>query len=263
MTIRPTGPARDAEPAAPDAGAEPAASASEASGQNAPTLAEDLLLLLFQPDSGMRAGTGTIAGEGTLYYALAGAVATELVLSGHVRPEGGRVGAGRVEAVPEHPPADLLLRTAWDYIASKPRGMQTVLAAIGPTLRKPVLDRVVERGDIRRSTHKTLGLFETTVLEGDGGARRASLLADVRAVLAEGAAPTARVAALAALLSASGTLPQFSREIPWNSAVATRGKQLEQGDWGANAAAEAVARTLTAIVVGGVIAATASQSRAS
>jgi hypothetical protein len=33
---------------------------------SAPTLAEDLLLVLFQPDS------GTIAGENTLYYVLAG-----------------------------------------------------------------------------------------------------------------------------------------------------------------------------------------------
>ncbi|SFS08625.1 Golgi phosphoprotein 3 (GPP34) [Agrococcus baldri] len=225
------------------------------SAQAAPTLAEDLLLLLFQPGAGGR-GSGAIAGEGTLFYVLAGAVVTELALGGHVRPEGDGGSAARVEAVAGRPPADALLHKAWEYIAVKPRGMQTVLAAIGPMLRKPVLDRVVARGDIRRTSRRALGLFETTVLSGDGGERRASLLEAVRTVLAEGAEPTPRVAALAALLSGSGTLPQFYREIPWNSAVATRGKQLEQGDWGASAASEAVVRTLTAIVVSSVVVAT-------
>ena len=65
--------------------------------------------------------------------------------------------------------------------------------------------------------------------------------------------PTARVAALAALLSASGTLPQFHREIPWTSSVITRAKELERGDWGADATAQAVTRTVTATVVNSVI----------
>ncbi|GAA4887192.1 hypothetical protein HNR25_003676 [Streptomonospora salina] len=39
-----------------------------------PILAEDLLLLLFQPNAGLRSGTGTTAGENTLLSTLAGAV---------------------------------------------------------------------------------------------------------------------------------------------------------------------------------------------
>lgn len=58
----------------------------------------------------------------------------------------------------------------------------------------------------------------------------------------------------AALLSASGTLPQFHREIPWTSPVISRAKDLERGDWGAEAAAAAVTRTVTATVVVIVIA---------
>ena len=90
------------------------------------------------------------------------------------------------------------------------------------------------------------------VLE-DGSGRRASLVADVRRVLVDGAEPRPPVAALAALLSASGTLPQFDREIPWSSPVITRIKELEQGNRGAEAASEAVARTMTAIIVNHVI----------
>lgn len=48
------------------------------------SLAEDLLLLLFQPNSGDRGGTGTIAGENTLFYVLGGAVLADLALGEQV-----------------------------------------------------------------------------------------------------------------------------------------------------------------------------------
>jgi len=218
----------------------------------APSLAEDLLLLLFQPGSGFR-GTGTIAGESTLFYVLAGAALADLGFGEHVRTTSGRFAGTLVEAIEDRPPGDDILRSVWDYVAEKPRGVQTILAAVGPRLREPLLDRLVERGDIHRSTRKSFGLFDTQVLEGSGGDRRKDLVASVRAVLVDGAEPTPRVAALAALLSGSGTLPQFYKEIPWTSAVITRAKELEQGNWGAEAAAEAVARTVTAVIVNNVI----------
>lgn len=125
--------------------------------------------------------------------------------------------------------------------------MQTVLAAIGPTLRAPVLARVVDRGDIVATQHRYLGLFESTVLEDADSDRRARLMTAARAVLVDGAEPSPRTAALVALLWASGTLPQLDPEIPWSSAVIARARQLEQGDWGAGAAGEAVQRTVLAI----------------
>ncbi|MEU4406461.1 GPP34 family phosphoprotein [Streptosporangium sp. NPDC023963] len=225
----------------------------EAKRLGAPTLAEDLLLLLFQPNSGLRSGTGTIAGENTLFYTLAGAVLADLGLGDHVRTDSGWGGTTRVEAVEDHPPSDDILRFTWDYLSEKPRGVQTVLAAVGPTMRGPLLDRLVERGDIRRASRRTLGLFDVKVLEDGGSGRRSRLLEDVRDVLVEGVEPRPRVAALAALLSGSGTLPQFHPEIPWTSSVITRAKELEQGSWGAGAAAEAVARTVTATIVNSVI----------
>jgi hypothetical protein len=216
-----------------------------------PTLPEDLLLLLFQPDS------GTIAGENTLFYTLAGAVLADLGLSGNVRTVSGRGGSTQVEAVADRPPSDDILRLTWDYVAEKPRGVQTVLAAMGPPLRGPLLERLVDRGEIRRASRRTLGLFDRSVLEDGGTGRRAALLADVREVLVDGADPQPRVAALTALIGASGTLPQFHREIPWTSPVIARARQLEQGDWGAGAAGQAVARTVAATIVSNVVIATA------
>jgi hypothetical protein len=201
------------------------------------------MLLLFAPSS------GTIAGEGTLFYVLGGALLAELAQHELVETEDARLHGTLVRAAGDAPPADELLRTAWDYVTDKPRGVQTVLAAVGPTLRGPVLDRLVERGDITRTTRKAMGLFNSTSL-GDGPTgRRAGLVERVRAVLEDGAQPDPRTAALAALLSASGQLPTLHAEIPWNSTVIQRAKALEQGDWGAGAAASAVTRTMTAIVI--------------
>ncbi|WP_431727098.1 GPP34 family phosphoprotein [Verrucosispora sp. TAA-831] len=75
-----------------------------------PTLADDLLLLLFQPRS------GTIAGENTLFYVLAGAVLADLALGGHVATTAN----GRIGASDHVPPADLL-RSTWDYVSDMPR----------------------------------------------------------------------------------------------------------------------------------------------
>lgn len=220
-----------------------------------PTLAEDLLLLLFQPDS------NTIAGEGTLFYTLAGAVLADLGLGEQVRLGTGLLGSTTVEAVGGRPPGDEFLRATWEYVADKPRGVQTVLAGTGTSLRGPLLDRLVERGDLDRRTRKTLGLFETTVLEEGRTGRREQLLADVRAVLVDGAEPDDRTAALAALVYGSGTLPQFDPEIPWNGPVVSRAEALKAGNWGASATAKAVTRTLMATIAGTIVAVTSTAPR--
>lgn len=211
-------------------------------------LAEDLLLLLFQPES------GTIAGENTLFYVLGGAVVTELAQSGDVTIEDAGLRGHLVSAAGDVPPADPVLAQTWEYV-DKPRGVQTVLAAMGPTLRGALLDRLVERGDLRRVSGKVLGLIPTTTLELGDADRRARLVERVRAVLVDGAAADDSTGALIALISASGSLPYFDREIPWNSTVATRGKEFERGDTGADAAGQAVARTMAAVVVNAMVAA--------
>jgi hypothetical protein len=211
-------------------------------------VADDLLLLLFQPDS------GTVAGENTLFYVLAGAVLADLALGGQVTTEDGPLGQTRVRVSNEPAPDDEILREAWEYIAEKPRGVQTVLAAIGPELRAPILDRLVTRGDLRRTKGKVLGFIPSETLEEGDTGRRSDLMSGVRSALVDGTIPDARTAALAALISASGSLPVFHREIPWTSPVIQRAKELERGEWGAHAAAKAVTRTMTSIVVNSVIA---------
>ncbi|WP_109211794.1 MULTISPECIES: GPP34 family phosphoprotein [Microbacterium] len=232
-------PSRDARAAASVAGI--------GSASSEPLLAEDLMLTLFQPES------GTIAAENTLYYVLAGALLAELAERGGAEIEDRGMRGAIVRAAGDQP-TDALLRTAWDYVAEKPREVQTVLAAVGPSLRAPVLDRLVARGDIRREVRKTLGFIPSTALE-LGSGRRADLVRAARAVLVDDAQPHPRTAALIALVSASGAMPVLHREIPWTTPTITRAKQFESGNWGAEAAAAAVTRTMTAVITNAIVAA--------
>ncbi|MEU0912452.1 GOLPH3/VPS74 family protein [Streptomyces althioticus] len=228
--------------------------ASEPHSSGPPTLPEDLLLLLFRPEHGV------IAGETTLFYALAGAVLADLAFQGSVAARRTRAASVDVEAVRGKAPSDEILLPAWKYLSNGPRGVQTVLPAIGPALRQPVLDRLLARGDIREEKRTVLALFHTTVLKEGHNGRRAGLVKDVRDVLLDGKEPTARTSALAALIWGHGTLHRFDPEIPWNSSVIDRARRLEQGNWGAGATGEAVTRTMTAAIVNNVISATVSVS---
>lgn len=219
-----------------------------------PSLVEDVLLLLFQPRS------RTIAGEGILFYVLGGAAVTELALSEVIETRDDRLFSRTVHAVDDDRPADELVAPVWDLVQKKPRGVQTVLAAVGPQLREPTLARLVERGDLSAEQKKTLGLFTSTRYS-LGSERRAQLLGRVRSTLIDGAEPDSRTAATVALLSASDTLPQFHREIPWSGTVYTRAKQFERGEWGATAAASAVARTVAAVVTNALVVAAVTSAR--
>lgn len=148
-------------------------------------LAEDLLLVLFQLDS------GTIAGENTLYFVLA-----DLAINESMTTTTTQTGSVRVEAVEGRAPSDEILRSAWDYASDRPGGVQTMLAAIGPALRQPLLERLFARGGIREENGKVLGLFKTATLKDGGSGRRTGLIREVRNVLVDGVEPTPRVAAL-------------------------------------------------------------------
>ena len=212
-------------------------------------LVEDVMLVMFQPDS------GTIAGENILFYVLGGAVLAEFALNGSAKGEASSIFSTRVQAIGEAGPSDALLQPAWDYIVDKPRDAQTVLAATGPTLREPVLNRLIERGDLERTTKKTLGIFTTSRLT-LATERREQLLDRMRAALIDGSTVDARTAAIIGLVSASGTLSWFHKEIPWSGDVYARGKEFELANWAAAAAGAAVARTTSAVASNSVIAAT-------
>ncbi|WP_240999859.1 GPP34 family phosphoprotein, partial [Streptomyces sp. Tu 4128] len=79
-----------------------------------------------------------------------------------------------------------------------------LLIEIGTGLRETVLDRLVERGMVRRERKKVLGLFPATSLSAADTRHKEALLERVRAVLVDEEEPDGRTAALIGLLSASG-----------------------------------------------------------
>lgn len=212
---------------------------------DAPTttaLVDDILLLLFSPES------DTIAGEGTaLSHTLAGAVLVDLAFADRIRiDERLSMRGRRIHAIGEAP-TDPLLAEVWDDIAAKPTDVQTLILTLGPTLRQPVIDRLVARGILQHESRRVLGFIPARALVDADVSRRDALLAPVRAALVEGAEVDARTAALVGLLSASGALPALHRDIPWSSDVYTRGVAYQRGTWGTAETAEAVRRTVAAI----------------
>lgn len=199
-------------------------------------IVEDLALLLLDDE------TGTPAGAGTLHYTLGGAVLVELALLGAVETDGSKVHAVRGDDL-----ADPLLDAAYAKVAEKPRAVQSVLLAVGGDLWNPVVDRLIDRGLIRREKKRVLGLFKMNTLPADDTQRETEIREQIRAVLVDGASPDTRTAALTALLSASGALPSLRPALAWSGEVHRRAKELERGNWGAEAVSTAVAATAAAI----------------
>lgn|SRR5690606_18955353 len=218
---------------------------------SSPTLAEDLLLVLFQPESGV------IAGENVLCDVLAGAVLAELAFNENVRITPAGAGVARVEAVAERAPSDGILRLAWDA-AGNPGMLPAMLAAIGTAIRQPLLERLVARGDIREENGKVLGVLRKTTLKDGGSGRRSSLIADIRKVLVDGADAAPRIGALTALVWGIGTLRQYDPEIPWTPAVIARAQALARGEW-ADGGDQAGARA-SAALIDGIVASTLARS---
>ncbi|MGA6167019.1 GOLPH3/VPS74 family protein [Amycolatopsis magusensis] len=207
-------------------------------------IAEDLLLLMLDDK------TGTPAGAGTLHYTLGGAMLVELALLGRVDLEEG--GGAKVLATGDGPLADPLLQAAYDRVAERPRRVQSLLLALGNGLWKPLVDRLVERGCLRRESKRWLGVFRTTRLPIADGRHEAELRQKVREVLEDGAGADTRTAAVIALLSSSGTLPSLHPAPKWSGEVHRRGKEFEEGSWGASAVHTAVARTAAAVAAASV-----------
>lgn len=206
-------------------------------------IVEDLLLLMLDDE------TGTPAGAGTLYYTLGGAVLVELALMGRVETEEGAGGLNgpKVRTAGDGPLGDPVLQAAYDKVAERTRGVQTLLVEIGSRLWEPLVERLLERGLIGREKKRVLGIFRMTMLPATDTEHEAALRRSIRAVLEDDAEPDPRTAALIALLSSSGTLPMLRPPLPWSGKVQKRAKELEQGNWGAKAVNSAVSRTAAAI----------------
>ncbi|GAA2309527.1 hypothetical protein GCM10009853_078760 [Glycomyces scopariae] len=207
-------------------------------------IVEDLLLLLLDDEKGY------IAGEGTLYYPLGGAVLMDLALAGDVRFEERQSAwsTAKVHAVEGAAPQDPLLADAYAAIAPKPRAVQDLLVRIGTKLRETVADRLVDKGLVRRDTKKVLGLFRSTTWPAADARHEGELRERLKAVLVGGEEPDPRTGAIIALLAASGSMHQVLKydELKW-TALEERAGEIVAGQWAAEAVRNAIAATNAAI----------------
>ena len=215
-----------------------------------PTIAEDLLLLLFDPR------VRRFRNANRLQSPLGAAVLSQLVIEERIAIENEGTWQGAAARAVGDAPTDPVLLQLWERVAHKPEQVLTLLATTGPALWDTVVARLEERGDVVRERKRWLGVFPHDVVLDGGSGRRDSVLEPVRAALVDGVQPTPRTAALAALLSATSSLPAMRRDIPASAQVRRRGKDLEKGDWGGKGVSTAVAEAAVAVAVAAVVSTT-------
>jgi hypothetical protein len=221
-------------------------------------IAENLLLLLLDDDSGKLTGT-TYLDTG-----IGGAVLVELALAGCVEVHKGSGMWARAKVVPTNAPrpSDPLLVESLDLVSAKERTAQDLVGRLGKKRRDVLLDRLRQRGIVEEREDRVLGLiprrrWPTVDSTHEAGARR-----EVEDVLLHGARPEERTAALIAVLSALDLAHKvIDLQGLSGREVKKRAKEVADGDWAAKAVRDSIAAAqaaVTAAVIASTAGATAS-----
>lgn len=224
----------------------------------APLIAEDLLLLLLDDESGDPLTDGT-----KLPRVLAGAVLLELALDGYVTPadEGEDVKKGRLVVRLDGTPDDPILARTLDVIrdARRPMKPEAVIEKLDTELRTAVFERVIDRGWVRESRRKVLGIFPAKTWPSVDESHEREVRHELGGVLIEGLDPAPRAAALISLLSAvdaaAKAFPEAERK-----AIRKRAKDIAEGEWAGAAVRKAVDAINTAVFVAVMVPAVAAGS---
>jgi hypothetical protein len=223
-------------------------------------LAEDLLLLLTDDETGKLAASGT-----EVDVALGGALLVELALTDRVdvARAGERVREGRLVVRNPGPTGDDLLDEALTLVLQREgKKPQSVVTRLGKRARVRLYERLVESGVLRTEADRILGIFPTHRWPTNDAAHESSVRATLLTALREGATAEARTGALISLLLALNAVQQTvdpdslglsKQELKANA------KRIAEGDWAAKAVRQAIdgmnaaviAATSSAVVVGG------------
>ncbi|MDP8016342.1 GPP34 family phosphoprotein [Rhodococcus hoagii] len=221
-------------------------------------IAEDLLLLLLDDESGDPLVDGT-----RLPRVLAGAVLLELALDGYVTPadQGEDVERGRFAVRRAEAPADPILARALGVVADARRPMkpEAAIEKLDSEVRAAVFERVIDRGWVRESRRKVLGIFPSKVWPPVDESHERGVRHELSGVLVEGLDPTPRAAALISLLSAvdaaAKVFPDTDRKM-----IRKRAKEIADGEWAGAAVRKAVDAINSAVFVAVMVPAMAAGS---
>ena len=223
-------------------------------------LAEDLLLLLTDDDTGRLAAPST-----EVDVALGGALLVELTLMRRVDVAGSdeRVREGRLVVRDPDPTGDGLLDEALTIVGQKEgKKPQSVVARLGKRARVRLYERLVAGGVLRAANDRVLGIFPTHRWPSKDAAHESTVRAGLVTALREDATAEARTGALISLLLAlkavhkvvdPGSVGLSKKELNANA------RRIAEGDWAAKAVRQAIdsmnaaviAATSAAVVGGG------------
>ena len=221
-------------------------------------LAEDLLLLMTDDDTGELAASGT-----EVDVALGGALLIELTLRERVDVAGPdeRVRAGRLVVRDAGPTGDPVLDEALAVVGQKEgKKPQSVVARLGKGTRARLYARLTDSGVLRAEEGRVLGIFPSHRWPLHDAAHETSVRAELGTALRNGRTTDPRAGALISLLHALGTVDKAldpaavglsEREMRVNA------RRIAEGDWAATAVRQAVdsmnAATVAAISSAAVI----------
>ena len=207
-------------------------------------IAEDLLLLLLDDDSGKLTGTAYPQ------TALGGALLIELALTGAVEVEE-KVKVWRstkVHPVAGRAPEDPVLRAGYDTVGAKTRGAQELVERLGKGVQDQLAGRLVERGVLQRVDGRTLGVFPRKRWPIIDPTRKQEVRRNLIAALVQGVEPDERTAALVALLSSIDKAHKMvDHEGLPSKVVRKRAKEIAEGAWAAKAVKDAISAATAAV----------------
>jgi hypothetical protein len=160
------------------------------------TLAEDLVLLLVDPDSGR-----VVVGSSALDRGLAGALLLDLALRERLAVDGRGRGT-RIAVVNPSPTGEPVVDVALAVLGRAPLRARHAVEQLTGRVREPVFDRLVERGLLAPQRRRRWGVFPGTAWAVPGAPDRDRLRAGVERVLLGGRPPDVRLACLISLLHA-------------------------------------------------------------
>ena len=218
-------------------------------------IAEDLLLVLLDPESGkLRHTTYLDAGLG-------GALLMELAMLDAVQVE---KGAGLWAKARVRPVAgtaaltDPVLHEAMLEVAAKVRTAQVLVGRLGRRRRDVVMSRLEQRGVLRSRSDSVLGIFPRSRWEALDDRRAQEPRRRATEALVLGVQPDDRTAALVALLSSLGLAAKVVEHDGLSAGeVKRRAKEIADGDWAAKAVKDAVAAAQAAVAASATTAAVA------
>ncbi|WP_216216148.1 GOLPH3/VPS74 family protein [Amycolatopsis aidingensis] len=210
-------------------------------------IAEDLLLLVFEDDTGEPA-----RGVTNLEHLLAGALLIELAMQDRVAVagEGEQAQEGRLILRDSTPTGQPVLDDALDKLGQaegrKPQQAISVLAS--DQLSTRLLTGLADRDILRRERGRILGIFPTTRWPAEDSAHEDEIRAGLRRVLVDGEDPGEREVALISLLSATKSASRaVQTEDP--KLVDDRAKKIAEGNWVSDAMGKVVEEITAAVMV--------------